>query len=233
MISIIAIVIIGGLTRLTDSGLSMVTWKPLQGIFPPLNEEQWANLFFQYQDSPEFRIKNNSIQLSQFKSIFWWEYTHRMMGRLIGLIVCLPYLLFVFKNRFNQSQKKNYSIIIGLVALQGLIGWFMVKSGLSDQPDVSHYRLTAHLAVAIVLYAYLFWIALEQLRGQSVETLTQKKGLRWIAVANIFWLFLTMLAGGLVAGLDAGFTYNTFPLMDGKLTIKIISDFSNTSLGVL
>ena len=214
---VLVMVILGGVTRLTHSGLSMVVWKPLTGWLPPLTIDEWQHVFLLYKETPEFKKINYDMALDDFKSIFWLEYLHRLWGRIIGITFLLPFFYFLLRGWIDRVLASKLIFIFMLGVAQGVLGWFMVKSGLSDRPDVSQYRLTAHLAVAVILYAYLFWIALGELCDQTAENFYNNQGLRCLTVANIFWIFFTMLAGGLVAGLDAGFTYNTFPLMDGKL----------------
>ena len=214
---VLVMVILGGVTRLTHSGLSMVVWEPITGWLPPLTIDEWQDLFMLYKETPEFKMINYGMSLDDFKSIFWLEYFHRLWGRIIGLAFLLPFFYFLLRGWISRSLASKLIFIFMLGMAQGVLGWFMVQSGLSDRPDVSQYRLTAHLAVAIILYAYLFWIALGELYDQTMEKSIISPNLRRLAVANFLWLFFTMLAGGLVAGLDAGFTYNTFPLMDGKL----------------
>jgi cytochrome c oxidase assembly protein subunit 15 len=214
---VLVMVILGGVTRLTHSGLSIVIWEPITGWLPPLTIDEWQDLFLLYKETPEFIKINYGMSLDDFKSIFWLEYFHRLWGRIIGLAFLLPFFYFLLRGWISCSLASKLIFIFMLGMAQGVLGWFMVQSGLSDRPDVSQYRLTAHLAVAIILYAYLFWIALGELYDQTMEKSIISPNLRRLAVANFLWLFFTMLAGGLVAGLDAGFTYNTFPLMDGKL----------------
>jgi len=214
---VLVMVILGGVTRLTHSGLSIVIWEPITGWLPPLTIDEWQDLFMLYKETPEFKMINYGMSLDDFKSIFWLEYFHRLWGRIIGLAFLLPFFYFLLRGWISRSLASKLIFIFMLGMAQGVLGWFMVQSGLSDRPDVSQYRLTAHLAVAIILYAYLFWIALGELYDQTMEKSIISPNLRRLAVANFLWLFFTMLAGGLVAGLDAGFTYNTFPLMDGKL----------------
>lgn len=214
---VLVMVILGGVTRLTHSGLSIVIWEPITGWLPPLTIDEWQDLFLLYKETPEFKKINYGMSLDDFKSIFWLEYFHRLWGRIIGLAFLLPFFYFLLRGWISRSLASKLIFIFMLGMAQGVLGWFMVQSGLSDRPDVSQYRLTAHLAVAIILYAYLFWIALGELYDQTMEKSIISPNLRRLAVANFLWLFFTMLAGGLVAGLDAGFTYNTFPLMDGKL----------------
>ncbi|MFN4311105.1 MAG: COX15/CtaA family protein [Ferrovibrio sp.] len=204
-------VVIGGLTRLTESGLSMVEWKPITGWLPPLSEAAWMAEFEKYKQFPEYQKVNIGMTLAGFKEIYWLEYIHRVLGRLIGLAFALPLAWFWLRNRIPPGMKPHLLLMFLLGGSQGALGWFMVKSGLVDQPDVSHYRLTAHLGLAFLIFGYLLWGALSMLRhGRMV-------GLRGSGIAG--WLgalvFLQILSGGLVAGMNAGLSHNTWPLMDG------------------
>jgi heme a synthase len=197
-------IIIGGYTRLTHSGLSIVEWKPISGIIPPLTENSWLEEFDQYKLSPEFKIINSSMDLPSFKQIFWVEYIHRLLGRVTGLVFLLPFLYFY--QRLSISQRRYFAVILLLMAVQGAIGWFMVKSGLSQQPNVSQYRLALHLVTACIILSLLVW--------QIVPgTVSSSK----YAYFSFFLLLLQITSGAFVAGLNAGLVYNSFPLMDGDL----------------
>ena len=161
LIMVFGMVILGGVTRLTGSGLSMVHWKPVHGILPPLNAEQWQEEFGFYQNSPEFQKINRDMEVEEFKSIFWFEYTHRMLGRLIGLVFLLPFLYFWWRNGIKPGLTPKLMMMFVLGGLQGLLGWYMVKSGLIDNPRVSQYRLTAHLLSAILIYGFILWVILD------------------------------------------------------------------------
>jgi cytochrome c oxidase assembly protein subunit 15 len=202
------IVVVGGVTRLTRSGLSIVEWQPLIGALPPLSEAHWQELFAKYRQTPEFRLVNFDMTLEGFKTIFWWEYLHRLLGRVIGLVFLLPFLYFVWKKRVDRPLAFKLFGIFLLGGLQGALGWFMVKSGLVDDPRVSHFRLTAHLGVALAIFAAQFWLALSLLNPST--------GQRVSFVLPLI-VFLMALTGGMVAGLRAGYAYNTFPLMNGHL----------------
>ncbi len=214
---IFAMVVIGGVTRLTESGLSITEWKPVIGAIPPLSETQWQDAFAKYQQIPEYKAKNAGMSLAEFKPIFWWEYVHRLWGRLIGVVYLLPFLLFLAKGRVHGRLAWQIGGIFVLGALQGALGWYMVKSGLVDRLDVSPYRLTAHLGLALLIYAATFWTALDLLSPASRAHLATTARLSKAALIVAVLVFLTMLAGGFVAGNDAGLVYNTFPLMDGAL----------------
>ena len=218
---IFAMVVIGGVTRLTQSGLSMVEWKPLLGIIPPLGDGEWQRLFREYQRYPEYWVLNTGMTLDDFKLIFWFEYTHRLWGRLIGLVFLVPFLYFLVRGRIGKRLGLHLGIIFALGALQGWLGWYMVKSGLIKDPTVSQYRLAAHLAAAFAIYAYILWIALGLLAGRAVRTRGagvpgSNPGLKRLAIFVIALVSLTVMSGAFVAGIDAGLSYNTFPLMGGQ-----------------
>ena len=210
---IVLMIVIGGITRLTQSGLSMVKWEPIMGTLPPLSAEAWNGVFELYKQSPEFAHYNAHFTLSDFKAIYFWEYLHRLIARILGLIFIVPCIVFWVKGYFNPRLKKQVILIFIFGLLQGVLGWVMVKSGLVDQPHVSHYRLAAHLITALGLLLYIFWVAI---------------GLKYVILSNsnvlirkysrffIFLVFLQICFGAFVAGLKAGFIYNTFPKMGGK-----------------
>jgi heme a synthase len=210
---VFAMAVIGGVTRLTHSGLSIVEWQPIVGTIPPLNDGDWQETFQKYQQTPEFKQVNPDMKLAGFKRIFWWEYFHRLLGRLIGAVFLLPYLWFAFRREIPRELTWKLSGIFALGALQGALGWYMVRSGLVDDPRVSQYRLTAHLGLALLIYAAMLWIALDLLFRRMVSP----PGLRRFAAALAALVFVMALSGGLVAGIRAGLAYNTFPLMDGHL----------------
>ena len=215
---VFAMVVLGGVTRLTHSGLSMVEWKPLTGWLPPLNETEWQAAFGQYRQFPEYAEFNPGMTLSGFKGIFWLEYMHRLWGRLIGTVFLLPGLYFLFRGWLSRRLAAKLLLAFVLGAAQGGLGWYMVKSGLIEHPDVSQYRLTAHLGLALAILGYLSWLALGLLRPEPDPERIQQPGHLWgAAIALTGLITVTALSGGFVAGLDAGFVYNTFPLMDGWL----------------
>ena len=211
---VFAMVVLGGVTRLTGSGLSMVTWEPIVGTVPPLSQDAWQDTFQQYQHTPEYQKKNLGMTLPEFKGIFWFEYAHRLLGRSIGVVFLLPFLYFLFKRRIDKPMAPKLITIFLLGGLQGVLGWYMVASGLVDNPHVSQYRLTAHLSAAFLIYAYMFWVALGLLYPQREAGPELRPLCRFTHLATGL-ITLTVLSGGFVAGLKAGFTYNTFPLMDG------------------
>lgn len=221
---IFIMVILGGVTRLTESGLSMVEWRPIMGTLPPLGEAEWQDVFARYKSSPEFRKVNFWMTLADFKGIFWVEYIHRVWGRVIGLVFALPFAYFLWRRRIDRRLGARLAIGLTLGALQGVLGWVMVQSGLVDRPDVSQYRLAAHLGLAIAIYGYLLWIALDVLIGPLRDV--QAVRLRFHADVVVSWAFLTAITGAFVAGLDAGRAYNTFPLMDGEIVPEAIFDLN-------
>lgn len=207
-------VIIGGITRLTHSGLSIVDWKPIMGTLPPLSLEDWQDAFLKYQQSPEFKLKNYNFSLDDFKSIFWWEYIHRLLGRIIGLVFIIPFSIFIYQGKIKGKLLGQTFIILILGALQGVLGWYMVKSGLVKDPNVSHYRLAAHLITAFSAFSYTLWVAL----GLIYEsTKLQKEPLlqKWTITLLIISV-LQIMYGAFVAGLKAGKIYNTFPKMNDQ-----------------
>jgi len=212
---VFAMIVLGGVTRLTQSGLSMVEWRPVTGWLPPLNEDVWEEMFAKYRQFPEYQEKNAGMTLGEFKGIFWFEFLHRLLGRIIGLAFFAPYLFFVFKGWVKGGLAWRLGVIFILGGLQGGLGWFMVKSGLVDRPDVSQYRLAAHLSLALLIYGAILWVALSLVARPSGVVVSS--GLKSAALYLTALIFLTAFSGALVAGLDAGLIYNTFPLMDGDL----------------
>ncbi len=211
---VFAIVVVGGITRLTHSGLSIVEWQPIVGALPPLDEAGWHETFGKYKQTPEYRLVNPGMSLDDFKSIFWWEYVHRLLGRLTGAIFFLPLLWFALRGRIPRALAWKLAGILALGAAQGALGWYMVQSGLVDDPRVSQYRLTAHLGIAFLIYAAMLWIALDLLFPRAGPGFRR---LRRFAFALVALIFAMVLSGGLVAGIRAGLAYNTFPLMNGNI----------------
>jgi cytochrome c oxidase assembly protein subunit 15 len=216
-----AMVILGGVTRLTGSGLSMVEWDPIFGILPPLDQASWDETFALYQQSPEYQKINIGMDLAGFKQIYWFEYSHRVLGRTIGTVFLLPFLFFLVKGWVQRPLIPKLLTMFVLGGLQGLLGWYMVKSGLVDNPHVSQYRLTAHLGLAILIYVYMFYIALGLWLGER-RSASVPGGLRRATTLLTGLMFITILSGGFVAGLKAGYAYNTFPLMDGHWIPEVI-----------
>lgn len=200
------IILIGGYTRLSHSGLSIVEWKPITGIMPPLDEISWQSEFNLYKQSPEYQKINFNMSLNEFKKIFFVEYFHRIIGRLIGILFILPFFYFIYKKQLTKEESKYYFIIALLIGLQGLVGWLMVKSGLINDPYVSQYRLATHLIIACLIFTLLIW---KIVPGKSRSSI--------YGYFSYSLLLLQIFSGGLVAGLHAGLIYNSFPLMDGEI----------------
>ncbi len=208
---VFAMAVIGAITRLTESGLSMVEWKPLIGAVPPLSQAEWDHVFGLYKQTPEFRLKNSWMELADFQKIFFWEWLHRLWGRMIGLVFALPLAWFWIKKQIPEGYKGKLLFALALGGAQGVMGWYMVMSGLVDRPDVSHFRLAAHLLLAIVIYCVLLWLAFGlNTRDDMGATYCQKRH-GWAAFAL---LFVTVTWGAFTAGLDGGMLYNTWPMMD-------------------
>jgi cytochrome c oxidase assembly protein subunit 15 len=209
-------IMLGGATRLTHSGLSIVEWKPITGIIPPLSHGQWLVEFDKYKQFPEYNLVNQGMSLSSFQFIYLMEYTHRLLGRLIGLWFLIPLAIFWIRGNLTTMLKKRASLALFLGLSQGILGWFMVKSGLVKDPSVSHYRLTAHLALAIAVYGLLFWTALQLMAAQFKSESQESPVIQKLCLISCIFISVTILYGGLVAGLKAGLIYNTFPLMEGQ-----------------
>jgi len=215
--AVFGMVVLGGVTRLTGSGLSMVKWEPIIGTLPPMSQLEWEQVFQLYQKFPEFKLKNSGMDLEGFKGIFWFEYAHRLLGRSIGMIFLLPMIYFWIRKKLDRKLAPKLVAMFILGGLQGLLGWYMVKSGLVSAPHVSQYRLTAHLGLAFIIYAYIFWVALGLLFPEDDNNYQRiGAGLRNFSYLITGLLFITVLSGGFVAGLKAGLAYNTFPLMGGR-----------------
>ena len=206
---IFGMILLGGVTRLTNSGLSMVEWKPLMGIIPPLSHADWQELFLKYQQFPEYQKINIGMTLEEFKPIFMYEYLHRVLGRFIGLLFIIPFLFFYFTKRIQAGLTPKLVIMLIGGGFQGLLGWYMVKSGLVDNPHVSQYRLTAHLGAAVLIYSFILWTAFGLISPKS----EQPAHLKTFAFTLSGLIFLMILSGGLVAGTRAGYAYSTWPLM--------------------
>jgi cytochrome c oxidase assembly protein subunit 15 len=211
---IAVMVVVGGATRLTESGLSIVEWKPVSGTLPPLNQEQWTQAFEAYKTIPQYRELNAGMNLDEFKTIFWWEWSHRLLGPVIGIGYLLPFLWFRWRGAVSAELRRRLWLIFGLGALQGAVGWWMVASGLSQRVEVSHYRLATHLILALLILAAIVW-TLRRLtdRPRSAATLR----LKITGVALVVLTFVQLYLGALVAGLRAGRAYNTWPDIDGGL----------------
>ena len=217
-VMVFAMIVVGGITRLTHSGLSIVEWQPIVGTLPPLNDVQWEQAFAKYRLTPEYLQVNQGMSLEAFKGIFWWEYFHRLLGRLIGIVFFVPMLWFAFRKRIERRLLPMLVGIFVLGGLQGAMGWYMVASGLVDDPRVSQYRLTAHLGLAFLIYACIFWVVLELCFPRTGTNVDSKvRAHRRNAAIIAMLVFAMVLTGGLVAGIRAGFSYNTFPLMNGHV----------------
>ena len=211
---VLVMVGVGGFTRLTDSGLSITEWLPILGAIPPLNEQDWLVAFDKYRQIPEYHLINKGMSLDEFKFIYWWEWAHRFLGRIIGLAFLIPFLLFWWNGYISRQLVVPLIVLFVLGGLQGAMGWYMVSSGLVDRVDVSQYRLVAHLGLALVIFSYALWLAM---RLRIYGAVMPYSGAR-VAFGGVLvvLVFMQSLLGGFVAGTDAGFTYNTWPLLDGQ-----------------
>ena len=209
-------IIIGGLTRLTESGLSMVDWKPVMGFLPPLNYEEWLSAFNAYKNSPEFQIVNKSMNIDEFKYIFWWEWFHRFFARCIGIIFIVPMFLFFIQKKISKRLGVNLCILFLFGIFQALVGWWMVKSGLTENPYVSPYRLAFHLTNAVVILSILFWISLNSISSININFFPSNN-FEAFQILLLFLTFLTIISGAFMAGTHAGKSFNTYPLMNGMI----------------
>ncbi len=220
---VVAMMLIGAITRLTESGLSMVEYRPLIGIFPPLSDAEWNRVFGLYRTTSEYRLENTGMSLDDFKGIFWWEYIHRLWGRLVGAAFSIPLLWFLFRGAVPSWLKPHLILLLLLGGMQGMIGWWMVKSGFIDRHDVSQYRLTVHLSLAFVILGYMIWLIADLLEKPGNDS-PAPGWLRNLLAVMLVIVFVTLTSGGLVAGLSAGFDYNTWPSMAGSLLPNGIFD---------
>ena len=237
LLLVFSIIIVGGLTRLTNSGLSIIEWELFSGILPPMNNQSWLNYFELYKTIPQYKIINSTMSLNEFKIIFYWEYAHRLLGRIIGLFYLLPLVYFYLNNKIFKNKMPIFLLILLLIILQGAVGWYMVKSGLVNDVTVSHYRLSLHLSLALIIISLIFWqiTCLEKKRNKIFFKIT-KKNIPYLLL--IFLIFVQIILGAFVSGLDAGKIYQTWPLMGlnyfpDDLQIKSFLDlkeFSNHSL---
>ena len=210
---VFAMVVVGGVTRLTHSGLSIVEWQPIVGTLPPLNDTEWEQTFDKYKQTPEYKLVNNTMTLDGFKGIFWWEYFHRLLGRVIGCVFLLPLLWFIVRRQVGRALGWRLAGIFVLGGLQGALGWYMVKSGLVDNPRVSPLRLAAHLGLAFLIFAAMFWQALDLLWPRLAQpAAVLRQAARRMSALSVL-IFVMVLSGALVAGTRAGLVYNTFPKM--------------------
>ena len=233
---IFCMIILGGATRLTRSGLSIVEWKPVTGILPPIGRDAWEVEFEKYRQFPEYQKKNQGMSLEEFQSIFWYEYSHRLLGRIIGIVFFFPFVFFLLRKKIPSGMILNFIFMFLLGGFQGLLGWYMVKSGLVDRPQVSQYRLTAHLISAIAIYAYILWFAIGlYFKGNPGFADSQKVFKKSFSLTVL--ILIVILSGGFMAGTRAGFMFNTFPKMNGNwvpdgmynLNPWIINWFENTA----
>ena len=230
-ILIFIMVVVGGLTRLTNSGLSITEWELFVGILPPLNNETWNKYFQLYREIPQYKLINNEMTLEEFKIIFYWEYIHRFLGRLIGLFFLIPLIYFYLAKTINKKILKNCYLIFSLIVLQGAIGWYMVKSGLVNNITVSHFRLSLHLSLAFIIISLIFWNLLN-IKENKIKPFFINKNVNYFFYILILLLFIQIIVGAFVSGLDAGLIYQTWPLMDytyfpNDVVIKKIYDFFN------
>lgn len=214
--AVVLAVAIGGITRLTESGLSITEWRPVSGVLPPRTAADWDEAYRDYLAIPEAQTVHRGITLAEFKNLFWWEWVHRLLARLVGLVLALPYFVFLVRGRLRPGHRGRLLLLPVLAAAQGALGWYMVKSGLEVRTDVSPYRLTAHLGMALVIYMVCIWTALQLGSTAHASMETPRPLRRWVRAASVLTV-ITLLSGGFVAGLDAGRVYNTFPLMGGRL----------------
>jgi len=214
---ILLIIIIGGLTRLTNSGLSMTDWRPVLGIFPPLTYENWTKVFEMYKQTPEFKIVNKNINLNDFKYIYWWEWFHRLFARLIGIVFLIPLFYFILKKQISRILFLRIIIVFIFGVFQAFVGWWMVKSGLNENPYVSPYRLTFHLLNALIIFSFLLWISLDYRSSIKINFLSKPFSSDFYILSSIVLVFITIASGGFMAGTNSGQSFNTFPLMNGKV----------------
>ena len=213
---VLGIIVIGGLTRLTDSGLSMTDWRPILGVIPPLNNDDWKAVFDMYKLSPEFKIVNKNMNLEEFKYIFWWEWFHRVFARLIGVVFIIPLIFFIIKKQLNSILYKRLTVVFLFGLFQAFVGWWMVKSGLSENPYVSPYRLTFHLMNALLIFSMLLWIAMDYRYSMKMNFFSRPFTSDFYIFISIILIFITIASGGFMAGTNSGQSFNTFPLMNGK-----------------
>ena len=212
---VLLIIIIGGLTRLTDSGLSIVDWRPLMGLLPPFSTSSWTEVFNNYKLTPEFKIVNSNITLEEFKVIFWWEWFHRFFARLIGVIFIIPFIYFFWNKKISKNLSITLAIIFVFGCFQAGVGWWMVKSGLIDNPYVSAYRLAFHLINALFIFSILFWLSLSLFYGNQ-KCHNRSKFIKYFFHIALILVFITIISGSFMAGTDAGKSFNTFPLMNER-----------------
>jgi cytochrome c oxidase assembly protein subunit 15 len=210
-------ILVGGATRLTDSGLSITEWKPVTGVIPPLSQQHWDEAFNSYKQIPEYRSLKQGMSLDEFKTIYWWEWGHRFLGRLIGAAFFVPFVLFWIAGYIPKVLLPRLLGLFVLGGLQGVVGWYMVKSGLVDRTDVSQYRLAAHLGIAVLIFGYTLWLIFQLMPKRVSAERPSSRAAPWTAAFVLALIYLQILAGALVAGLDAGLGFNTWPNINGAL----------------
>lgn len=223
---IIVMILVGGATRLTDSGLSITEWQPVVGVIPPLSQSDWDEAFAAYKTIPEYAELKRGMSLDEFKTIYWWEWAHRALGRLIGVVFLVPFVAFWIAGRIPPSLLPRLIGLFVLGGLQGVLGWYMVKSGLTERTDVSQYRLAAHFGLALVILGYTLWLLFGLGRARGVRAASRGRSAMWVAGFVLALVFVQMLAGALVAGLDAGMGYNTWPLINGAFVPQGLAEAS-------
>lgn len=232
VLMVATMMLIGAITRLTESGLSMVEWRPLIGALPPLSASEWERVFELYRNTSEYRLENAGMSLSEFQSIFWWEYIHRLWGRLIGAVYGLPLIFFIWRGHVSGRLRAHLLILLVLGGAQGVIGWWMVKSGFVDRHDVSQYRLVVHLSMAFFILGYMLWLMGDLVFGAKDAAEPASIWVRRTLSGVIVLVFVTMMSGGLVAGLGAGFTYNTWPLIEGAVIPEALFESSSGAVAI-
>ncbi len=217
------VIAVGGYTRLTDSGLSIVEWDPISGVIPPLSRAAWEAEFKRYQQFPEFKLINQDMQLNEFKQIYWVEYAHRLVARTVGLVFLVPFVFFLVRGYLSKAMTARLAVLFLLGGLQGALGWYMVASGLVNNPAVSQYRLTAHLALAIGIYSYVLWLAVGLIQvKQQLKWHNDASYLRNATLVCLFFVVLMQISGAMMAGTHAGFVINTFPDMNGQMIPQVL-----------
>ena len=237
LVLIFIIIIVGGLTRLTNSGLSITEWELFKGILPPLNEKSWELYFNQYKEIPQYKLLNQDMNLVEFKIIFYWEYVHRVIARIIGIIFLIPLIFFILSKKINNEYIKVCFLIFFMILFQGILGWYMVQSGLVNNVTVSHYRLSSHLILAFIIISTLFWL-IKNVRNKKNKIFFNFTNINKPFLILIFLIFTQIIFGAFVSGLDAGQIYQTWPLMGHSYfpndilveNIKNLINFNNHSL---
>ena len=220
---VFAMVVVGGITRLTGSGLSITEWKVITGTIPPMNETAWQEEFLKYQQIPQFKEMNSHFTLEDFKFIYFWEYIHRLIGRMIGLVFLIGFVYFKLKNAISKELMPRLLFMFVLGGIQGFLGWYMVSSGLTQNIRVSHIRLAIHLTFAFITFGYIFWVAMTELSGKKIESKAELSKYKFAINSMLVLVILQVIYGAFVAGTKAGWVYNTWPMMDGQWMHESIS----------